>query len=276
MTQLIVYGPVKSRRLGQSLGINLTPEKVKVCNFNCGYCRVGVSSKAFRGERDFVLNGLGLGDVISGVTKGVKHHADKGTHLDSITFAGNGEPTLYPWFVDVVEEVIGLRDQYFPDKPVSIFTNSTAETPEIREAIFRTDRRFFKLDAGDEQSFRRTNIPLGVKYERIINNLSSLDQDFELSIAVTQGAHSNYGSFFNNRFIENLRGMRFSRIFLYDIDIPVTTSPLFNFKSDKKSLEDLARYLCRELDIKINRDVVILWDERHRNENLGDYPIQLS
>lgn len=268
----IVYGPVKSRRLGQSLGINLTPLELKVCNFSCGYCRVGVPSKGYAEQEDFEKYGLTLENVKEAISDGLEHYAKNQINIDYVTIAGNGEPTLYPWLEEIVEHLLLGRDRILPEKPTAVFTNATKVNQEnVRRAIYKLDRRFFKLDAGDEKTFRRINVPIGVTYDEVIKNLLALD-DYELSIAVTSGDVSNYNSFFNPEFIEALRKMKFTRVFVYDIDIPKTVSPRFNRKTEKERLDELAEHLRK----KTSKDVVVLWEPTTRHGNIPLYPPQIN
>ena len=272
----IVYGPVKSRRLGQSLGINLTPLELKVCNFSCGYCRVGVPSKGYAEAEDFEKYGLTPDNVKRAISEGLDFHTKNKTNIDYVTIAGNGEPTLYPWLEEVVEHLLLERNRALYGKPTAIFTNATTVRQEnVRRAIYNLDRRFFKLDAGDEKTFRRTNTPIGITigitYGEVIENLLALD-NYELSIAVTGGDVSNYDSFFNPEFMENLRKMRFTRIFVYDIDIPKTVSPRFNRKTEKEKLDDLAEHFRKET----GKEVIVLWEPTTRHDNIPLYPEQIN
>lgn len=270
--EAVVYGPVKSRRLGQSLGINLTPLELKVCNFSCGYCRVGVPSKGDASPEDFEKLSWTPERVCDAITLGLRRHSIDQTPIDYVTIAGNGEPTLYPWFAEVVGHLLEEKAKFLPDKPTAIFTNATRIVqPDIHDAIYRLDRRFFKLDAGDAQTFKRINIPIGVTYTQVIDNLLSAD-NFELSIAVLNGEVSNYNSFFNSEFIDLLKKVKFTKIFLYDIDIPKTVSPRFNRKIEKEKLEDLARFLTDQTE----RETIVLWEPTTRECNIPLYPQQIN
>lgn len=272
----VIYGPVKSRRLGQSLGINLTPLELKVCNFSCGYCRVGVPSKGKAEPGDYASLAWTPEMVRVSISRGLEYHAQKGTPVNYVTIAGNGEPTLYPWFDEMISHLVTEIPRYLQDKPTAIFTNATkVNHSQIREAVAKLDRRFFKLDAGDEKTFRRINVPLGVTYNEIIQNLLHSD-NFELSIAVLNGEVSNYSSFFNPELLDILRKMKFTRIFIYDIDIPKTTSPRFNKKTERGELEDLAQYLSQQLYRKLGEEVVILWEPTTRESNIPLYPQQIN
>ena len=270
--EAVVYGPVKSRRLGQSLGINLTPLELKVCNFSCGYCRVGVPSKGNVTAQEFKEYGWTPEQVKDSITMGLQSYNREKTPIDYITIAGNGEPTLYPWLENVVNHLLLERNRLLVGKPTAIFTNATKVNQEnVRNAIYKLDRRFFKLDAGDEKTFRRINVPIEATYSEVVENILTLN-NYELSVAVTSGDVSNYDSFFNAEFTQNLRKMRFTRLFIYDIDIPKTVSPRFNKKTEKERLDELAEHLRRET----NKEVVVLWEPTTRESNIPLYPQQIN
>ena len=272
----VVYGPVKSRRLGQSLGINLTPLELKVCNFNCGYCRVGVISKGKAEIGDYEGLGWTPENVRASISRGLEYHAQEVTSIDYVTIAGNGEPTMYPWFNEIVSHLVTEKSRCLQDRPTAIFANATKVNElGVKETVSKLGRRFYKLDAGDEKTFRRINIPIGVTYTEIIKNLLSSD-NFELSMAVLDGEVSNYDSFFNSEFIETLRKMRFTRMFIYDIDIPKTISPKFNRKIEKGKLENLAQHFSQQLNRKLGEDIVILWGPTTREGNIPLYPQQTN
>ena len=140
-----VYGPVKSRRLGVSLGINVFSKKT--CNFNCVYCEmghtVGMNNGFFKCEH-----------IITAVKR---FFQNSDIQLDSITLSGNGEPTLHPQIEKIIERVKELRDFYFPDVPVTILTNSSSMELKVLEKV---DRVIAKLDVADQQSFEAINRPL--------------------------------------------------------------------------------------------------------------------
>jgi wyosine [tRNA(Phe)-imidazoG37] synthetase (radical SAM superfamily) len=165
----IVFGPVKSRRLGVSLGINLLPTNRKVCTFNCIYCECGwTSGSDIRKEsfpsRKMVREALEL-----------KLSSMKETQLgpDVITFAGNGEPTLHPEFPGIIDDSIVLRNKYFPEAKIAVLSNSTAiEKPEIREALMKIDQNILKLDSAFDLTVRIHNQPrVNIKVDDLIKNL---------------------------------------------------------------------------------------------------------
>jgi wyosine [tRNA(Phe)-imidazoG37] synthetase (radical SAM superfamily) len=167
----VIYGPVNSRRLGRSLGINLLPASRKVCTFDCVYCQYGragaVSSTGAQGG--FPSVSTVLGEVERAIMR-------QQTPPDYLTFSGNGEPTLHPEFPEIMVEVLRLRHRLCPAARVAILSNSsTAQRPEIREAIGQLDDPIMKLDAGDPDTLSRINRPApGVTLEKIVEGLAGI------------------------------------------------------------------------------------------------------
>ena len=138
-----IFGPIHSRRLGVSLGVNLMPDDGKVCSFDCLYCEAGYNAQGAG------TTGLPLREQVRCQleAKLSRMHAD-GAPLDVITFSGNGEPTLHPDFPHVIEDTLALRDKYYPEAKVSVLTNSTMIfKPEVAEALKKADNNILKLDS---------------------------------------------------------------------------------------------------------------------------------
>lgn len=165
----IIYGPVLSRRLGRSLGINILSPYRKICSFDCIYCQYGRTTmhtsqppaEAFPSRRE----------ILREVEKALFLHK----HLDHLTFSGNGEPTLHPEFEQIAKEVRNLRNQYRPEVRIALFTNSTTlENESVRKTIGYIDSPIFKLDAGDQEMFEKIDRPTdGIRIEKIIEQLST-------------------------------------------------------------------------------------------------------
>ena len=152
----MIFGPVRSRRLGLSLGINLLPTDCKLCSFNCIYCECGWTLGGQRprfNDKDAVLMMLEqkLVEMVLG-----------GTPPDVITFAGNGEPTMHPHFEEIVESVVALRDKFCPRTKVSVLTNATMLHREsVRRALRRVDNPILKLDSAFDSTVQLIDKPLG-------------------------------------------------------------------------------------------------------------------
>ena len=172
-----MFGPIFSRRLGSSLGINLLPEKGKLCNFDCIYCECG-------------WNKDGRGDTRLPSAKDLERALEAklvlckaaGTPIDSITFSGDGEPTLNPDFPEIIGITLKLRDAYYPGAKVSVLTNATMlHKPEVAEALRRVDNPILKLDAATDELVRRINQPQGhCSVRETVENMKSFGGDFVL------------------------------------------------------------------------------------------------
>jgi len=167
----VIYGPINSRRLGRSLGINLLPASRKVCTFDCVYCQYGSADAVTTASTD-----TGFPSVQKVLDKAEEAIRRQPTPPDYLTFSGNGEPTLHPHFPEIVTEVLHLRDRVCPGARVALLSNSSrVHRREIREAIERLDDPILKLDAGDPATLARISRPAtGVTLERVVEGLSEL------------------------------------------------------------------------------------------------------
>ena len=161
----IVYGPVRSRRLGRSLGINLTPAHLKLCSFNCSYCQYGWSEHSRRAAEPSFERWPSPATVAKAVAVALRAVAAQGDRIDRLTLAGHGEPTMHPKFRDVVTALRKVRDDLVPDAPLAVLSNaSTLERADVREALSALDERYMKLDAGDTATLRSVNgSPLSIE-----------------------------------------------------------------------------------------------------------------
>ena len=162
----IVFGPVKSRRLGHSLGINLLPENAKVCNFNCVYCECGWTDP--KGEKLPALNA-----IVARMEEGFRNCKENNVPVDVITFAGNGEPTMHPDFESIVNQTIVLRDKYLPNAQIAVLTNAGyLHKLSVVRALQKIDMAMLKLDSAIESTVRIINQPAaGFQFERYLENI---------------------------------------------------------------------------------------------------------
>jgi wyosine [tRNA(Phe)-imidazoG37] synthetase (radical SAM superfamily) len=170
----ITYGPVRSRRLGRSLGINLLPARRKICNFNCRYCQYGWTDRALLASAtgsDFPA----VGEVLGAVETAVRYLDAPPAYL---TFSGNGEPTLHPRFAQIVDGIEDLRRRLAPGARTAILSNaSRVVVPEVRVALARLDVRIMKLDAGTEAGFQRmSGPPEGLTLDAVADGLRLLPE----------------------------------------------------------------------------------------------------
>lgn len=181
----VVYGPMQSRRFGISLGVNFSPPGSKWCNFHCPYCQY---SDAFTGPADFLRIGVLQDEIREGFSAAKK----KALKLDSITIAGNGEPTLHSDFESAVKAVIDARNDFFPGIKISILSNSsTCHSEAVRKALLKLDQRFMKLDAGAPGDMMCVNAPSDEKaWEKVIHGLNLLG-DFDMQSMFVDGPICN-------------------------------------------------------------------------------------
>ncbi|MBR6270080.1 MAG: radical SAM protein [Bacteroidales bacterium] len=151
----IVFGPIHSRRLGSSLGVNLLPKHGKVCTFDCIYCECGWN-KDGRGDTRIPP----MEEVFAELETGIRRCHESGVPVDTITFSGNGEPTLHPDFPAIIDRTLELRAKYFSKAVVSVLTNATQiGRPGIREALAKVDNPILKLDAATDAFARLIDQP---------------------------------------------------------------------------------------------------------------------
>lgn len=165
----LVYGPVASRRLGRSLGVNILPAGAKTCDFNCIYCQYGWTQPEHRGlgGDDTWPEPVAVADAVADVLR-------RGVRVDRITLAGNGEPTLHPRFPEIVERLRDVRSALASGSRLAILSNSsTVNRPEVAAALVRVDECYMKLDGGDTATLRRLNAA-HMRIEDIVEPLSQL------------------------------------------------------------------------------------------------------
>ena len=180
----IVYGPIRSRRLGVSLGMNLMPTTAKLCTFDCVYCECGWNqpvSHPVLPTREQVREALASHLI-----------ALSPNNLDVITFSGNGEPTLHPEFSGIIQDTCALRDQYCPQAKISVLSNSTQlGRPDVVEALRMCDNRILKLDSAIDATMRLIDKPVNpnLTVEQIAEWLSLFDGDFTLQTCFLRGEY---------------------------------------------------------------------------------------
>ncbi len=174
----MVFGPIHSRRLGSSLGINLLPRDGKLCNFDCVYCECGWN----RDGRSTDARLPQPSELRAALEAKLLECREAGTGIDSITFSGNGEPTLNPDFPEMVDIVLELRDRYYPGAVVSVLSNATsAGDPAIADALRKVDNPILKLDAPDNRGVELVNRPaFPYDIDKIVDALKAFGGNFIL------------------------------------------------------------------------------------------------
>jgi len=215
-----IFGPIHSRRLGISLGINLMPADGKICSFDCLYCECGLNA-----ERRPSLKRPQRKDVAEALEQKLKQMADEGQVPDVLTFAGNGEPTLHPQFAEIIDDTLRLRDQLAPTAKVSVLSNATAIGHEkVRRALMRVDNNIQKLDTVDADYIRLLDRPMG-RYDvnEVVESLKLFDghviiQTMFLKGTVNGQSVDNTGDAFVSKWIEAVKSIGPKSVMIYTID----------------------------------------------------------
>jgi wyosine [tRNA(Phe)-imidazoG37] synthetase (radical SAM superfamily) len=198
----IVFGPVKSRRLGVSLGINLLPGNVKICNFNCVYCECGWSGESVDRPEKMPSRK----SVAEALESKLQEMTAVNNRPDVITFAGNGEPTLHPDFIAIIDDTIELRNRYFPGARIAVLSNSTTiSDSSIRRALSRVEMNILKLDSVNNETISVLNQP-SVRYsvEEVIENMLKFNGKLIIQTLFVRGSYN--GRKIDNTTSEEIEG----------------------------------------------------------------------
>lgn len=231
-----IFGPIHSRRLGSSLGINLMPNDGKICSFDCIYCEAGYNAqgtgKAGISPRE---------EVRTALEKKLSAMKEADDRLDVITFSGNGEPTLHPDFGGVVDDVIALRDKYYPAVRISVLSNSTMiDRPQVVEALKKVDNNILKLDSAIDETIRLINVPGNKNFnaQTVIEQLKAFNGQCIIQTMMLRGEH-------NGRVVDNTtepeieallaayREIQPKEVMLYSLDRPTPESQLKKVERDE-------------------------------------------
>lgn len=181
----VVFGPIHSRRLGISLGVNLLPTHAKLCTFDCIYCECGWNAQR-RGAKRFADPAT----VREALQQRLEQMAAEGITPDVITFAGNGEPTMHPDFEAIIDFTIALRDKYCPKAKISVLSNATQlHRAEVVRALRRVENNILKLDAPTDELVQRINQPTQASYTvaRTVELLRQFEGQFILQTLFLRG-----------------------------------------------------------------------------------------
>ena len=249
MREETVFGPIHSRRLGRSLGINLLPTRGKICNFDCIYCECGWNRD---GRDDSVIPSAAK--VRSDLEDKLTELMLDGTVIDSITFSGDGEPTLNPEFPRIIDDTIFLRDAYCPDAKVSVLSNATrAHIPEVFAALRKVDNPILKIDAPTDALVAKINQPApGYSLERVIKALEAFEGNFILQTMFLKSKDFDSASpEVLEGWMRIVRHLKPRKIMVYTIDRPTPEEGLEAFSIEK--MRTLVQALIDEgfvIDIK--------------------------
>ena len=224
-----VFGPIFSRRLGTSLGINLLPEKGKICNFDCIYCECGWNKD---GRNDTVLPTAAK--VSADLENMLEHLRRKEVKVDSITFSGDGEPTLNPEFPQIIDKTLALRDELAPTAKVSVLSNATrVHLTEVFNALCKVDNPIMKIDAPTNELIARINHPAsGYDIARVVEALKQFKGNFILQTCMLRSKEYDFDSSrpeVLEGWMSIVRELRPREIMVYTIDRPTPAEGLEKF-----------------------------------------------
>lgn len=222
-----IFGPVHSRRLGISLGINLLPVNAKICTFDCVYCECGFNFKPTESH-------IPTRDEVKEQLKATLQQMQKeGKNLDVITFAGNGEPTMHKDFAEIIDDTIALRNVFFPQAKISVLSNSTLiHQPSVFAALNKVDNNILKIDSAIDKTLRQINQPGSATFSvnSLINNLTNFNGNLIIQTLFLRGIID--GIAFDNTtepevtaWLEAIRQIQPKQVMIYTLarDTPVHT-----------------------------------------------------
>ncbi|MEI6123471.1 MAG: radical SAM protein [Bacteroidota bacterium] len=248
----IIFGPLSSRRLGSSLGINLLPTTIKFCTFNCIYCECGWT-EASRVEQAQFYRADEIRDLLE---KRLIYLKEEKVEIDSLTFAGNGEPTVHPEFADIIADTIRLRNIYYPKAKISVLSNSTMLAhDEVLEALKKINN-IMKLDAGTEKIFQLINMPrIHITLSAVVENLKKFHGKLIIQSMFLRG--EMHGKIIDNTcdeevnaWLAHIAAIKPKQVMLYSLD---RRPPLA--KLEKISKEELQIIADKVTQLNIKADV---------------------
>lgn len=249
-----IFGPIHSRRLGTSLGINLTPNDGKICSFDCLYCEAGYNAQG--------PGTTGISpreEVRTKLEQKLAAMKANGDRLDVITFSGNGEPTLHPDFNGVVDDVIALRDRYYPQVKISVLSNSTMiDRPAVVGALKKVDNNILKLDSAIDRTMRLIDRPVNSHFNvaDLVKRLKQFSEQCIIQTMMLRGEHN--GERIDNTTDAEVEALlaayleiRPAEVMLYSLD---RATPEKNLqKVPKEELETIAeRFRAKGIKVQVN------------------------
>lgn len=241
-----VFGPVHSRRLGVSLGINLLPSDGKFCSFDCIYCECGFNSE-HRPHKPLPTRG----EVYDTLECKLKDMLENGPRPDVLTFAGNGEPTAHPQFPEIIADTLYLRDKYFPDAKVSVLSNATfIHRPAVFEALGKVDNNILKLDTIDNEYIRLVDRPsAGYEVSKVIEGMKAFQGHLIIQTMFMKGMHGekcvdNTTDEYVLPWLEAVKAINPRQVMIYTIDRETPEHGLL--KATHEELDRILALLTKE------------------------------
>ena len=219
-----IFGPVHSRRLGLSLGINLMPADGKVCTFDCIYCECGLN-----GQHRPTLPRPTREEVAKALKEKLMTMQAEGRMPDVLTFAGNGEPTAHPKFAEIIDDTILLRDQFCPEAKVSVLSNATMlHRPDVFKALMRIDNNIQKLDTVDPSFINEVDVPQKhYDVEKVVEQLELFHGNVIIQTMFLKGEHiDNTTDHYVIPWLEALQRIKPRQVMIYTIDRETPTQGL--------------------------------------------------
>lgn len=240
----IVFGPVRSRRLGVSLGINLLPVDRKVCSFNCIYCECGWTTLQNNTGSTFPSRA----EVRNALYSRLKAMKQANEHPDVITYAGNGEPTLHPDFPGIIDDSIIIRNDFFPEARISVLSNGSAiHRKTVREALMKADMNILKLDSVFPETIKILNQPRrSYNLQKVFDSMKLFDGRFIIQTLFVRGEYNgktidNTTDEEVNAWLEKIKELNPQSVMIYTIE---RDTPLGN-KLHKIPLSELNAIAAR-------------------------------
>lgn len=243
-----IFGPIHSRRLGASLGVNLSPVDGKVCSFDCLYCEAGFNAQGTGSA------GLPRREVVRTLLRNkLESMRENGEPLNVITFSGNGEPTLHPEFEEIVNDVIALRDEFCPDVKISVLNNSTRlDSEAVCRALRKVDNNIMKLDSAIESTMRKLDRPASAAFtvKSVIERLKQFAGSGIIQTMILRGdGIDNTTNAEISALIEAYKEINPRSVMLYSIDRKTPDGSLR--KVEKHELEAIAERVRRETGLPV-------------------------
>lgn len=250
----IVFGPIHSRRLGVSLGMNLLPTDGKLCSFNCIYCECGLNEE--RRTRSKLPT---RAEVKEALIQKLSAMQAQGVAPDVITFAGNGEPTMHPEFAGIIDDTIETRDRFFPNAKIAVLSNSTMlHKEEVFQALNKIEDNILKLDSILDSRIRQLNVPNSpaFTFSRLLEQLCRFNGNLIIQTMFLKGeidgeSVTNTTEHEISGWLEALRQIKPKQVMIYTID---RETPVKNLKKvTKEELEAIAdRARCEGFDVTVS------------------------
>ena len=232
----VIFGPVNSRRLGVSLGINLLPTNYKYCTYNCIYCECGWNKKHESGHLPLPKREE-ISKLLKEKLEGLKQ---EGITPENITFAGNGEPTIHPDFAEIIDDTIAIRNQYLPEAAITVLSNaSLSHKSHIHDALLKVDNNILKLDAGSNTQFHRINLAnSNTNIDKLVDHLCSYNGDLIVQTLFLKGTHE--GEIIDNTteeeinlWLKHLSRIKPKMVMIYPIDRETPAQDLHKIPKEK-------------------------------------------